>query len=51
MFHKKISPERKTVKQRNEISHSMQLDKKSFWKFFERFKNLLAQCPHHGSKQ
>ena len=18
-----------------------------FWKYFERFKNLLAQCPHH----
>ncbi|XP_063938052.1 uncharacterized protein LOC135147928 [Daucus carota subsp. sativus] len=20
----------------------------SFWKFFNRFKNLLSQCPHHG---
>jgi len=19
-----------------------------FWKYFERFKNLLAHCPHHG---
>ena len=19
-----------------------------FWKYFERFKDLLAQCPHHG---
>jgi len=22
-----------------------------FWKYFERFKDLLAQCPHHGIKK
>ena len=22
-----------------------------FWKYFERFKDLLAQCPHHGKEK
>ena len=22
-----------------------------FWRYFERFKDLLAQCPHHGVKK
>jgi len=25
----------------------VQLDRESFWKYFDRFKALLAQCPHH----
>ena len=25
-----------------------QLPNEPFWKLFERFKDLLAQCPHHG---
>jgi len=36
------------VKLRNEINHFVQLEKESFWRCFERFKHLLAQCPHHG---
>ena len=22
-----------------------------FWKYFERFKDLLTQCPHHGTEK
>ena len=25
-----------------------QIANEPFWKYFERFKDLLAQCPHHG---
>ena len=36
------------MKLRNEIKHFVQLEKESFWKYFERFRLLLAQCPHDG---
>ena len=29
----------------------MQLERESFWKYLDRFKNLLYQCPHHGLDQ
>ena len=29
----------------------MQLDGESFWKYFDGFKTLLAQCHHHGLDQ
>jgi len=29
----------------------VQLDRELLWKYFDRFKNLLAQCPHHGLDQ
>ena len=38
----------KTTKLRNEINLFVQLDRESFWKCFDRFKNLLAECSHHG---
>ena len=41
----------KTIKLKNEINQFIQLDTESFWKYFDRFKNLLAQCPHHGLDQ
>jgi len=44
-------PNAKTVKLRNEINQFVQLDGESFWKYFDRFKTLLAQCPHHGLDQ
>ena len=50
VFLRKYVPNGKTVKLRNEINQFIQFDKKSFWKYMERFKNLLAQCPHHGLK-
>jgi len=48
VFLRKYFPNGKTVKLRNEINHFVQLERESFWKCFERFKLLLAQCPHHG---
>ena len=36
------------MKLRNEIIHFVQLEKESFWKYFESFKLLLAQYPHHS---
>jgi len=48
VFFRKYFPNGKTTKLRNEINHFLQLEKESFWKCFERFKLLLAQCPDHG---
>jgi len=41
----------KTVKLRNEINQFVQLERESFWKYLDRFKNLSYQCPHHGLDQ
>jgi len=51
LFLRKYFPNAKTIKLRNEINQFVQLDRESFWKYFDRFKNLLAQCPHHGLDQ
>jgi len=51
LFLRKYFPNAKTVKLRNEINQFVQLDRESFWKYFDRFKNLLAHCPHHGLDQ
>ncbi|PKA55602.1 hypothetical protein AXF42_Ash006804 [Apostasia shenzhenica] len=48
VFLKKYFPNGKTVRLRNEINQFVQLDKETLWKYIDRFKNLLAQCPHHG---
>jgi len=29
----------------------VQVDKESFWKYLDMFKNLLSQCSHHGLDQ
>jgi len=47
----KYFPNSKTVKLRNETNQFMQADKESFWKYLDRFKNLLSQCPYHGLDQ
>ena len=47
-FLKKYFPHHKTARIRNEINQFYQLAGESFWKYFDRFKNLLTQCPHHG---
>jgi len=47
-FLKKFYPINKTAEIRKSI---LQLSKQliePFWKYFECFKDLLAQCPHHG---
>ncbi|XP_063942447.1 uncharacterized protein LOC135150236 [Daucus carota subsp. sativus] len=48
MFLKKYFPNHKTTRITNEINQFHQRENESFWKFFDRFKNLLSQCPHHG---
>ena len=51
LFLRKYFPNAETVKLRNEINQFVQLDRESFWKYFNRLKTLLAQCPHHGLDQ
>ena len=51
LFLRKYFPNTKTVKLRNEINQFVQLERESFWKYLDRFKNLLSQCPHHGLDQ
>ena len=51
LFLRKYFPNAKTVKLMNEINQFVQLDKESFWKYFDSFKSFLAQCPHHGLDQ
>ena len=51
LFLRKYFSNAKTVKLRNEIHQFVQLERESFWKYLGRFKNLLAQCPHHGLDQ
>ena len=48
IFLKKYFPNHKTTKITNEINQFHQKENESFWKYFDRFKNLLSQCPHHG---
>jgi hypothetical protein len=48
VFLKKFFPTYKTAKLRNEINQFRQTPEEPFWKYLERFKDLLTQCPHHG---
>ena len=47
-FLKKFYPIHKTALIRKNIVQFRQEPSKPFWRYFERFKDLLAQCPHHG---
>jgi len=47
-FSKKFYPIYKTDLIRKNIMHFRQEQSELFWRYFERFKDLLAQCPHHG---
>ena len=38
----------KTARIRNEINQFRQFNKELFWRYLERFKDLLAQCPYHA---
>jgi len=51
LFLRKYFLNAKIVKPRNEINQFIQLDRESFWKYFDRFKNLLAQCSYHSLDQ
>jgi len=48
VFLKKFFPIHKTVKIRNSIQNFKIIPGEPFWKYFDRFKDLLIQCPHHG---
>ena len=48
IFLKKFFPSHKTTKLTNEINQFRQKLNEPFWTCFDRFKNLLSQCPHHG---
>ena len=47
-FLKKFYPIHKTALIRKNIMQFKQDPSEPFWRYFERFKDLLAQCPHHG---
>jgi len=51
LFTRKYFPNAKTVKLRNGINQLMQLVRESFWKYFIRFKTLLAQSLYYGLDQ
>jgi len=47
-FLKKFCRIHKTALIRKNIMQFRQEPSEPFWRYFERFKDLLAQCPHHG---
>ncbi|XP_062075621.1 uncharacterized protein LOC133779716 [Humulus lupulus] len=47
-FLMKYFPPTKNAKLRNEITSFQQLDEESLYEAWERFKELLRKCPHHG---
>ena len=51
LFLRKYFSNAKTVKLGNKINQFVQLERESFWGYLDRFKNLLAQCPHQGLEQ
>jgi len=40
----------KTAGIRSDINQFHQLDKEPFWRYLERFKDLLTQCHHHDRR-
>ncbi|KAJ4705116.1 Retrotransposon gag protein [Melia azedarach] len=47
-FLMKYFPPTKNAKLRNEITAFQQVDEESLYEAWERFKELLRKCPHHG---
>ncbi|KAF7841888.1 uncharacterized protein G2W53_004186 [Senna tora] len=47
-FLTKYFPPGKTAKMRNDITSFVLLDNESLYEAWERFKDLLRKCPHHG---
>ncbi|XP_027333518.1 uncharacterized protein LOC113848267 [Abrus precatorius] len=47
-FLAKYFPPAKTAKMRNDISSFYQLESETLYDTWERFKELLRKCPHHG---
>lgn len=47
-FLAKFFPPAKTAKMRNDITTFVQYDMESLYEAWERYKDLLRRCPHHG---
>ena len=47
-FLEKYFPPAKSTKMRNDITSFTQVEGESFYESWERYKELLAKCPHHG---
>ena len=47
-FLEKYFPLAKSTKMRNDITTFTQSERESFYEAWERYKDLLARCPHHG---
>ena len=47
-FLEKYFPPAKSAKMRNDITSFTQVEGESFYESWERYKELLAKCPHHG---
>ncbi|XP_062109879.1 uncharacterized protein LOC133821751 [Humulus lupulus] len=47
-FLSKFFPPAKAAKLRGEINNFYQLDNESLYEAWERFKDLIRRCPHHG---
>ena len=47
VFLKKFNPIHKTALIRKNLMQFKLESNEPFWRYFERFKDLLAQCPHH----
>ncbi|KAL5575372.1 hypothetical protein UlMin_017071 [Ulmus minor] len=47
-FLAKYFPPAKSAKMRNDITNFMQQDQESLYEAWERYKDLLRKCPHHG---
>ncbi|KAL5554412.1 hypothetical protein UlMin_041813 [Ulmus minor] len=48
VFLTKYFPPAKSAKMRNDISNFLQQNQESLYEAWERFKDLLRKCPHHG---
>ena len=48
VFLTKYFPLTKSPKMRNDITNFFQQDQESLYENWERFKDLLRKCPHHG---
>ena len=48
VFLAKYFPLTKSAKMRNDVTNFFQQDQESLYETWERFKDLLRKCPHHG---
>ena len=47
-FLTKYFPSVKSTRMKNDITNFLQQDQESLYETWERFKDLLRKCPHHG---